>query len=54
MKEIKVKVNGKYIPLTEFPNIFIKNTLMGMIKSLKGIKPEEEILDINITYKKRE
>ena len=52
--KIELKVNGEIIPLTEFPNIFIKNTLIGMIKSLKGIKPDEEILDINITYKKRE
>jgi molybdopterin-guanine dinucleotide biosynthesis protein B len=50
--KIKLKVNGNTIPLTEFPNTFIKNTLFGMIKSLKGIKSDEEIKDINITYKK--
>jgi molybdopterin-guanine dinucleotide biosynthesis protein B len=51
--KIELKVNGKTIPLTEFPNIFIKNTLFGMIKSLKGIKTNEDIIDINISYKKR-
>jgi molybdopterin-guanine dinucleotide biosynthesis protein B len=50
--KIELKVNGKLIPLTEFPNIFIKNTLFGMIKSLKGIKSDEDIRDININYKK--
>jgi molybdopterin-guanine dinucleotide biosynthesis protein B len=51
--KIELKVNGKIIPLTEFPNIFIKNTLIGMIKSLKGIKTDEEITDIDISYKQR-
>ena len=32
-----IKVNGKQIPLTEFPTDFIKNTICGMLKSLKGI-----------------
>jgi molybdopterin-guanine dinucleotide biosynthesis adapter protein len=50
--KIELKVNGKIIPLTEFPNIFIKNTLFGMIKSLKGIESDEEIKDINIYYKR--
>ena len=36
--KIELKVNGRRIPLTDFPNTFIKNTLFGMIKSLKGIK----------------
>lgn len=52
-EKIELKVNGKKIPLTEFPNIFIKNTLIGMIKSLKGIKTDEEITDIDIKYKQR-
>jgi len=50
--KIELKVNGKIIPLTEFPNIFIKNTLFGMIKSLKGIKSDENISEISINYKK--
>ena len=51
--KIELKVNGRIIPLTEFPNIFIKNTLIGMIISLKGIKSDEEISDISINYTKR-
>lgn len=51
--KIELKVNGKIIPLTEFPNIFIKNTLFGMIKSLKGIKSDENISEISINYKKK-
>jgi molybdopterin-guanine dinucleotide biosynthesis protein B len=50
--KIELKVNGKIIPLTEFPNIFIKNTIIGMIKSLKGISQDEDISEININYKK--
>jgi molybdopterin-guanine dinucleotide biosynthesis protein B len=50
--KIELQVNGKKIPLTEFPNIFIKNTLFGMIKSLKGIKSNEDIESITINYNK--
>lgn len=48
--KIELKVNGKIIPLTEFPSVFIKNTLFGMIKSLKGIKSDEDISEITINY----
>ena len=51
--KIELKVNGKTIPLTEFPTKFIKNTLIGMIKSLKGIKSNEDIGDIYLRYKQR-
>ena len=51
--KIELKVNGKIIPLTEFPNVFIKNTLFGMIKSLKGIKSDEDISEITIKYKNK-
>ena len=47
MKEIKVKVNGKDIPLTEFPKDFIINTICGMLKSLKGV---DEIKDVEIRF----
>lgn len=49
---IELKVNGKKIPLTDFPNEFIKNTLIGMVKSLKGIDESDEIQNINIIYSK--
>ena len=51
-KNIEFKVNGKKIKLNDFPNEFIKNTLIGMIKSLKGIEVNEEIQNININYSK--
>jgi molybdopterin-guanine dinucleotide biosynthesis adapter protein len=35
--KIEVKVNGKTIPLTEFPSVFIINTILGMLRSLKGV-----------------
>jgi hypothetical protein len=47
MDEIIVKVNGKQIPLTEFPSEFIKQTLIGMLSSLKGV---DEINSIEIKF----
>ncbi len=38
MSELKIKVNDKKIPLTEFPEEFIKNTIFGILKSLKGVE----------------
>lgn len=49
MNEIIIKVNGKKIPLTEFPTKFIKNTIKGMLKSLKGV---DEIEEVEIHFKK--
>jgi len=43
MEEIKVKVNGKVIPLTEFPKKFIIKTICGMLKSLKSVDEIEEV-----------
>lgn len=48
MKDISIKVNGKQIPLTEFPTEIIKNTIHGMLKSLKGV---DEIIDVEISFK---
>ena len=42
-----IKVNGKQIPLTEFPTDFIKNTICGMLKSLKGV---DEINEVEIQF----
>lgn len=47
MKDMLIKVNGEPIPLTEFPTEFIKNTVCGMLKSLKGV---DEIKDIEIRF----
>jgi hypothetical protein len=48
MKGITVKVNGKDVPLTEFPQEFIIETICGMLKSLKGV---DEIKDVEIKIK---
>lgn len=48
MEKISIKVNGKEIILTEFPTDIIKNTIVGMLKSLKGI---EKIEDVEIRFK---
>ena len=36
--KIEIKVNGKNIKLTEFPAKIIQNAIIGMLKSLHGVK----------------
>ena len=43
MEKIIIKVNGKDIMLTEFPADIIKGTIVGMLKSLKGVEKIEEV-----------
>ena len=38
-----LKVNGKKVGLSEFPNEFIQNTLIGMISCLKGVNSVETL-----------
>ena len=45
MSDIAIKVNGKNVPLSEFPAEFIVNTITGMLSSLKGV---DEIHDLEI------
>jgi molybdopterin-guanine dinucleotide biosynthesis protein B len=40
---ISIWVNGKSVPLTEFPAEIIKNGILGMIKSLKRVPPIDEV-----------
>jgi molybdopterin-guanine dinucleotide biosynthesis protein B len=47
-EEIIIKVNGKNIPLTDFPSEIIKNSIIGMIQTLRGV---EEIKDAEIKIK---
>ena len=49
MEKMIVKVNGKQVTLTEFPTDFIKNTVCGMLKSLKGV---DDIKDVEIHFTK--
>lgn len=37
VQKLRITVNGKNVPLTEFPESFITNTLEGMLRSLKGV-----------------
>lgn len=47
MEKISVKVNGKQIPVSEFPSDIIKNAVCGMLKSLKAV---DEIKDVEIRF----
>ena len=47
--QVELRVNGKTIPLTDFPDEFIKNTVMGMISSLKGVEKTIQTVSIKIT-----
>jgi len=38
MEEITITVNGKEIPLTEFPKNIIIKTILGMLQALKGVE----------------
>ncbi len=49
MSEIKIMVNGKNIPLSEFPEDIIRNVTIGMLKSLKGV---DEINSFKIEFEK--
>jgi hypothetical protein len=41
-----LEVNGKPIPLTEFPDEFIQCTVLGMIRSLKGVDDKVETVSL--------
>lgn len=47
-EKICIKINGKQVPLSEFPSDIIKNTICGMLKSLKDV---DEIKDVEIHFK---
>jgi hypothetical protein len=51
VKQVELKINGKKIPLSEFPEEFIKNTLFGMVSTLKGV--DEDIETITLTISKK-
>ena len=42
--DLRIHVNGKNIPLTEFPSQIISNTIIGMIGSLKGVQEIHSII----------
>jgi hypothetical protein len=46
---MKLKVDGKEIPLNEFVEKFVQGTLVGGITSLKGIKEDWKKIEIEVT-----
>jgi molybdopterin-guanine dinucleotide biosynthesis protein MobB len=49
LQQLTICVNGKNIPLTEFPEHILTNTIVGMLSSLKGVRT---IKDATITLKR--
>ena len=47
MEEITISVNGKEIPLTEFPKNIIIKTILGMLTALKGVN-DVKMVEIKI------
>jgi hypothetical protein len=45
---LKLKVDGKEIPLNEFVEKILGGTITGAITSLRGIKDNWEIIEIEI------
>jgi len=45
---VTIFVNGKKVPLTEFPSDFIASTIKGMVSTLKGV---DEIKTVDIKLK---
>ena len=43
LQRLRLTVNGKNIPLTEFPEQIITNTIVGMLGSLKDVQNIEEV-----------
>lgn len=48
-QDINVWVNKKVVPLSEFPADIIKNGILGMLKSLKGV---DKIDEVEISFKR--
>ena len=46
---MKLKVDGKEIPLNEFVERFIQGVVVGGVSSLKGIKENWEKIEILVT-----
>jgi hypothetical protein len=46
---LKLRVDGKEIPLNDFVARFIQGTIEGGVSSLKGIKENWEKIEIEVT-----
>lgn len=47
-KDVKLLVNGQKIPLNFFVKDFVSSTILGMIKSLKGLPKKTKKIELNI------
>ena len=47
-ESIELKVNGKKIPLSKFPREFIIQTIVGMVKPLRGV---DEVKEVELHFK---
>jgi len=47
MSKMILKVNGKKIPLSGFPKEFMKNAIVGMVQTLKGV---EQVKTVELTF----
>jgi molybdopterin-guanine dinucleotide biosynthesis protein MobB len=43
LQRLSITVNGKNIPLAEFPELMIENMIVGMLGSLKGVQDINEV-----------
>lgn len=46
---LKLKVDGKEIPLNDFVSKYMQGTLVGGVTSLKGIKEDWTKIEVEIT-----
>lgn len=46
---LKLKVDGKEIPLNEFVEKILSGTIIGAVTSLKGVKDEWKKIDIELS-----
>lgn len=46
---LKLKVDGKEIPLNEFVKKILSGTIIGAVTSLKGVKDEWKKIDIELS-----
>ncbi len=48
MEEMTIIVNGKPIPLTDFPKTIILKTILSMLQTLKGVEEVIKTVEIKI------
>lgn len=46
---LKLKVDGKEIPLNDFVSRFVQGVIVGGVSSLKGIKEDWKTIEIEVT-----